>query len=66
MMNRIGFNLLVIGAVVLTAISFSSCSEKDKVENKWVTTYKKVTIGGQDNLTIGHFFEPQTGEVIAV
>jgi hypothetical protein len=44
---------------------FVGC-KKDDPERKWIETYSNVIIGAQNNTSIGHFFKPQTGQVVAV
>jgi hypothetical protein len=44
---------------------FVGC-KKDDPERKWIESYSNIIVGAQNNTSIGHFFKPQTGQVVAV
>jgi hypothetical protein len=50
---------------LIIPLLFVGC-KKDDPERNWIETYSNVIIGAQNNTSIGHFFKPQTGQVVAV
>jgi hypothetical protein len=58
---------LVLGCI-LTAMFFACSKNEDSAEetSSWVAKYENVSLGAQDNYSLGHFFKPQTGESIAL
>ncbi|HEX2955645.1 MAG TPA: hypothetical protein VHO70_02365 [Chitinispirillaceae bacterium] len=51
-------------SILSLCIFIISCGEDEP--QTWVGCYSSITLGAQDNYSIGHFFKPQTGEVVAV
>lgn len=54
---------------LLVALSLTTSCKKDDTEvapTTWVTIYTNAVLGDQNNTTNGHFFQPQTGQSIAI
>ena len=65
MKNRI-VNGVFIGVSLFLLVFVSSCKKDDDKPKAWVVSYANISIGDQESYNMGHFFKPQTGEVIAV
>lgn len=61
-------NLTKVLFILLATTFFASCGDDEDEEEpqNWVASYSSITLGAQNNYTYGHFFKPQTGEVVAV
>jgi len=63
--NNISKRILLLVLAMLIA-TINSCKKDDDKPETWVVSYANISIGDQENYALGHFFKPQTGEVIAV
>jgi hypothetical protein len=65
-MKNTALNLTKVLYILMSCLFVISCGEDEDEPQTWVAFYSSITLGAQDNYTYGHFFKPQTGEVVAV
>lgn len=59
--------LMILVTLTIIAVTNYSCKKDDDDKPQgWVVSYANKSIGDQENVALGHFFKPQTGEIIAV
>lgn len=66
MKKRIVNVLFISLSLFLLVLAYSCKKDKDDKPQGWVVSYANISMGDQANYVMGHFFKPQTGEVIAV
>ena len=55
---------IIISQLILIIIFLTFSCKKENSQTGWVASYQNISLGDQDNINLGNFFKPQTGQSI--